>query len=207
MQEDEADENWSLFAFVYEGWLSKTKIIVSKRNELKSKQVGLEEGNFPDDMTDQVSILVRKFYFERSTLRNYKWLQRVIFSTVFHIGAVAWPSSRCWWVHVWAGKYWAMVCKGERSIAQNRSSNAHYVTLSQSWFASTHSRVACSQRLQRLEFRSIKLMRRQRCVESQKETLRAGARRCNASNFITFIFMAVIFLVKRNNEQPCKRNN
>ena len=56
MQEEEADENWSLFAFVYEGWLSKTKIIVSKRNELKSKQVGLEEGNFPDDMTDQVSI-------------------------------------------------------------------------------------------------------------------------------------------------------
>jgi hypothetical protein len=72
MQEEEADENWSLFAFVYEGWLSKTKIIVSKRNELKSKQVGLEEGNFPDDMTDQVSILVRKFHFERSTLRNYK---------------------------------------------------------------------------------------------------------------------------------------
>jgi hypothetical protein len=73
MQEEEAAENWSLFAFVYEEWLSKTKIIVSKRNELqKSKPAGLEEGNFPDDMTDQVSIgaqfLLRTQHFNR----NYK---------------------------------------------------------------------------------------------------------------------------------------
>ncbi len=55
-QEEEADENWSLFAFVYEEWLSKTKIIVSKRNELQSKPAWLDEGNCPDDMTDQVSV-------------------------------------------------------------------------------------------------------------------------------------------------------
>jgi hypothetical protein len=74
MQEEEADENWSLFAFVYEEWLSKTKIIVSKRNEMqKSKPAGLEEGNFPDDdMTDQVSTDAQFLLRTQHYNRNYK---------------------------------------------------------------------------------------------------------------------------------------
>jgi hypothetical protein len=55
LQEEEASENWSLFAFAYNQWLCKARMMVSKPLELQHDGAKKERGNFPDDMTDQVS--------------------------------------------------------------------------------------------------------------------------------------------------------
>ena len=55
LQEEEASDSWSLFAFAYNQWLCKARMMVSKTLEQQHDRAKKEGGNFPDDMTDQVS--------------------------------------------------------------------------------------------------------------------------------------------------------
>ncbi len=55
IQEEAEHGNWGLFAFAYNQWLSKTREIVSKRRDARQCHASLEDDNYPDDMTDQVS--------------------------------------------------------------------------------------------------------------------------------------------------------
>jgi hypothetical protein len=53
-QDEETNGDWSLFAFAYNQWLIKARLMISKGAASRHSQAGLESGNFPDDMTDQV---------------------------------------------------------------------------------------------------------------------------------------------------------
>ena len=55
LQEEEASDSWSLFAFAYNQWLCKARMMVSKRLEQQHDRAKKEGGNFPEHMTDQVS--------------------------------------------------------------------------------------------------------------------------------------------------------
>jgi len=57
-QEEEADGKCDLFAFAYNQWLSKARMMALKRAESQNQQDRLENGDFPEDMTDQVGELI-----------------------------------------------------------------------------------------------------------------------------------------------------